>query len=85
MTVALSRIKERVRKGGHDVGEAIVRRRFHKSLRNFFEKYRDLADSWYLFDNTSTKPVMIAFKRNTRSSIIDRKAYYNLLVQLGQK
>jgi predicted ABC-type ATPase len=85
VTVALSRIEERVRKGGHDVPEAMVRRRFHRSLRNFFEEYRALADSWYLFDNTTTKPMMIAFKRNTRSRIIDRKAYQNLLVQLGHK
>lgn len=85
VTVALSRIKERVKKGGHDVPEEIVRRRFRRSLENFLEVYRALADSWYLFDNTSTKPVIIAFKRGVRARIIDRKAYQNLRAQLGQK
>ena len=46
---------------------------------------RGLADSWYLFDNTSTKPVIIAFKRSARPRIIDRKAHQNLLAQLRQK
>src|SRR5258708_3765696 len=55
--VALSRIKERVLKGGHDVPETVVRRRFTRSISNFFREYSPLADSWYLFDNTSTKPV----------------------------
>ena len=38
--VALSRVKDRVLKGGHDVPEPIVRRRFSRSIRNFFREYR---------------------------------------------
>src|SRR5215470_9355651 len=41
--LALSRIKERVSKGGHDVPELVVRRRFERSTRNFFCHYRGLA------------------------------------------
>src|SRR5690242_8380621 len=46
--LALSRIKDRVSKGGHDVPEADVRRRFDRSIKNFLELYRPLGDSWYL-------------------------------------
>ena len=83
--VALSRIKERVLKGGHDVPEAVVRRRFDRSFRNFFVDYRELADFWYLFDNTSTKPATIAFKRGHRTRIIDEGAYQRLIARYGEK
>src|SRR5215472_6488596 len=67
--VTLSRIRERVLKGGHDVPENVVRRRFDRSVRNFFHEYQPLVDSWYLFDNTGTKPVAIAFKTRNRLRI----------------
>ncbi len=45
------RVRERVRNGGHRVPEAIVRRRYARSLSNFFNLYRPFADSWLLLDN----------------------------------
>ena len=83
--VALSRIKQRVLKGGHDVPEAVVRRRFGRSFRNFFVEYRELSHSWYLFDNTSTKPATIAFKKGERIRIIDLEGYKTLIARYGEK
>jgi predicted ABC-type ATPase len=83
--VALSRIKERVLKGGHDVPEAVVRRRFDRSVGNFFREYQQLVDSWYLFDNTSTKPVAIAFKKGAKLRIMDSETYQSLIVRYGKK
>ncbi len=34
--VALSRVRERVSGGGHNIPDHIVRRRFGRSIRNFF-------------------------------------------------
>lgn len=53
--VCLARIQERVRKGGHRVAEADVRRRFSRSLKNFWREYRGLADHWHLFYNGGTQ------------------------------
>lgn len=83
--VTLSRIKERVLKGGHDVPEAVVRRRFDRSVRNFFREYQQLVDSWYLFDNTGTKPVPIAFKKGRRLRIMERGMYEMLTSRYGEK
>lgn len=80
--VALSRIKDRVQKGGHDVPDHVVLRRFKRSLLNFFRKYQDLVDSWYLFDNTSATPTAIAFKKGARLRIIEQQAYENLRSQV---
>ena len=50
--LALSRVKERVSRGGHDVPEPVVRRRFDRSMQNFLLYYRPLAKVWTLFDNS---------------------------------
>ena len=44
----------RVAQGGHDVPADVVRRRFGRSLNNFFDLYLPLADEWTLFDNSTT-------------------------------
>ena len=59
--LALERIKLRVRNGGHAIPEAIVRRRFGRSLPNFLRVYKPLADSWTIFDNSGDVPKMTAF------------------------
>lgn len=82
--VTLSRIRERVLKGGHDVPESVVRRRFDRSVGNFFREYRSLVDSWYLFDNTSTKPAAIAFKKGAKLRIIDSETYQSLIMRYGE-
>jgi len=51
--LALARVAERVRNGGHDVPPASVRRRFERGRHNFFTRYRKLADSWRLYDASS--------------------------------
>jgi predicted ABC-type ATPase len=59
--LAVARVQHRVRMGGHDVPEDIVRRRFHRSLKNLFELYLPIADRWRVFDNsTGTKPSKVA-------------------------
>ncbi len=58
--LALRRIAERVRHGGHNVPEADVRRRYAVGLRNLFTLYRPLADFLAIVDNSGQQPKMIA-------------------------
>jgi len=83
--VALSRVRDRVLKGGHDIPEAVIRRRFSRSIRNFLGEYRPLADSWYLFDNSGGKPVQIAFKRSGKLRIIDQEQFEELMNRYGDE
>ncbi len=77
--LALSRIRVRVLEGGHDVPEAVVRRRFNRSIGNFLQRYRRLADSWMLFDNSAATPALIACEEGGRVRIIRRELYTDLL------
>lgn len=48
---SVARVRERVRKGGHDVPEPDIRRRFARSLTNFWRVYRNIADHWMVVSN----------------------------------
>jgi predicted ABC-type ATPase len=82
--LALSRVKERVSRGGHDVPEAVIRRRFDRSMRNFLLHYRSLAKVWTLFDNSGEIPNVIAFQRDETIRIIERSAYSELVKRYGR-
>ena len=52
------RIEERIKKGGHFVDFEIVKRRYKRSLNNFWYLYRTFFDKWELIDNTENfKPI----------------------------
>jgi predicted ABC-type ATPase len=50
--LALARVADRVRLGGHDIPEEIVRRRFVSGLTNFFQLYSGIVDTWRMYDNS---------------------------------
>lgn len=45
------RVAIRVQKGGHDIPLEDLKRRFDRSLKNFWHVYRPKSDQWYLFYN----------------------------------
>ena len=51
--LAKQRVKERVRKGGHNIEESVIMRRYESGLKNFFQLYAPLSDFWILVDNSS--------------------------------
>ena len=57
--LAIARVGERVRQGGHDIPEAVIRRRFEAGRRNFERYYREAVDAWALYDNSGEEPVLI--------------------------
>jgi predicted ABC-type ATPase len=58
--MSLTRVASRVSQGGHNVPEAVVRRRFAAGIEHFHSRYKSLVDFWQLYGNASTPPVLIA-------------------------
>lgn len=54
--LAIARVAERVRQGGHDIPEMTIRRRFAAGLANFNGPYRALVDDWMAFENSGDAP-----------------------------
>jgi len=58
--LAIRRIAQRVKMGGHSIPDSDVKRRFTRSLANFLEVYAPLADDW-TFRNNCTQPPSLLF------------------------
>lgn len=69
--ITRARVRQRVSKGGHDIPDAVQRRRFYLGLRNLAELYRPLVDGWRLFDNTETRPQLVAEEREGVLTVAD--------------
>lgn len=82
--LALTRVRGRVMRGGHDVPEAVVRRRFGRSISNFFRPYRFLAHSWMIFDNSGNAPKIMALEKDGKLRIMQKHLYHELLSRYGQ-
>jgi predicted ABC-type ATPase len=80
--LAHKRISDRVRMGGHYVPPEVVERRFKTGLPNFFNAYAQLADSWALFDNSKSIPLLVA-KKNKVLEIVRGKLYRKILSKAG--
>jgi len=58
--LAVSRVGERIRSGGHAVPPDDIRRRYRRGISNFFSIYRPIADSWELHDNSTAPSKLVA-------------------------
>lgn len=58
--MAVARVANRVRQGGHNVPEHDIRRRYIAGQRNLFRLYRPRVDAWYLYDASHLPPDLIA-------------------------
>ena len=81
--LSLARIKERVSGGGHDIPAADVRRRFPRSIRNFFRVYQPLLDSWTLLDNSTETPRLIAREESGKRVVEDDELYARISKMAG--
>lgn len=57
--MALDRVAQRVKQGGHNVPTSDVRRRFKRGWRNFEAAYKSAVDSWAVYDNEGRLPKLI--------------------------
>jgi predicted ABC-type ATPase len=59
--LAVARVAERVRQGGHNIPEATIRQRYHRSVQNFFRLFCPMVSTWKVYDNTQAGlPLLVA-------------------------
>lgn len=56
--LAIERVRRRVRKGGHNIPEEVIVRRYARGLQNL-EIYKAVADDWKVWDNSRGAPELI--------------------------
>lgn len=80
--LACERVSERVSLGGHNISEDVIYRRYFKGLRNFFNLYKPIADTWTFYDNSEFgNAEIIAEGKKMSDKIFDRKVWEKICKQ----
>jgi predicted ABC-type ATPase len=72
------RVKNRVLKGGHNVPQDDIIRRYYRSRKLFWNVYRNLADKWILFFNGDDNFELVAEDGN----VIDEELFNSFLEEI---
>jgi predicted ABC-type ATPase len=78
--LAMKRVAERVSKGGHDIPEAIVRRRYTAGINNLFKLFVPVVDYWAVYDNSLADRAKIASGRLGQPVDIKNKELYDTII-----
>jgi len=73
--LAMARIEERVRHGGHDIPKAVSSRRYNKSLYNLFNVYMRIIDNLLIYDN-SVEPAELVFHKKGDNKLVKNDIKY---------
>ena len=81
--LAIQRVAKRVREGGHNIPDAVVRRRYARGLANLFDLYIPIVTTVCVYDGASFPPIPIAEIEGERKLVLDYNRWER--VQLHRK
>ncbi len=70
--LALQRVAERVKKGGHNIPTDVIVRRYFKGLINLFALFMPVCDNWVAADNSNGELAEIASKKSEFDVLIEK-------------
>ncbi|MCD6010469.1 MAG: family ATPase [Flavipsychrobacter sp.] len=68
--MAIERVAERVKNGGHNIPVDVVRRRYFGGLKNLFKLFMPICDAWIVADNSLNNLNIIARKQEEFENVI---------------
>ena len=74
---AMARVATRVSKGGHDIPQDVIKRRYYGGINNLFKLYQPICDYWLIVNNTNGKSEFIADGEYDFSEIIYNNDIWN--------
>ena len=84
--LALQRVAERVRNGGHDIPALTTRRRYVAGITNFFELYADAVDCWVVYDNSiSPRTIVARGGKDVPTTILDNELFTKMKSYVRQR
>ncbi len=83
--LAVKRVETRVKEGGHNIPEPVIRRRYRNGLRNFFQIFEFIMDEWIFIDNSGEPYEIIAQKDTPNNKIIHNSDKWNELLKKYKK
>ena len=79
--LAVRRVETRVKEGGHNIPENIIRRRYENGLKNFFIIFKELVDDWMFIDNSGEPYQIIAEGEKDDEEVVNVEIWNNLKIK----
>ena len=79
-----SRVRERVKHGGHDIPDETIYRRFPRIMRNLIKTYIPLCDKVLCYDNSEPKYAPVFEKSGKDLRIFDQNIYERIIGQSNE-
>ena len=79
--MAVQRVANRVKKGGHHIPEEVVKRRFYRGIWNLLNLYIAECDSWTLIDNRSISPEIIVTSGKTLETLVKNNEIWDHILR----
>jgi predicted ABC-type ATPase len=80
--LAIERVRNRVKEGGHTIDTEIIKSRYSKGIQNLFNSYMPIVDEVLIFDNSNGKTLLIAHKNKDKDLTITNEIKFNTLKAL---
>lgn len=75
--LAIQRVAERVAKGGHNIPEPVIRRRYTAGISNLFHLFMKEVDYWDIYDNSEYPRKQIACGGRNAETVICEESSFN--------
>lgn len=80
---AEKRVAQRVREGGHNIPTDVIHRRYWAGIKNLFEIYIPIVDSWMLIKNTKKREIVA--QKDKEFEIINKETLFNKIKNYDSK
>lgn len=78
--LAIQRVQQRVKSGGHNIPENIIIRRYYRGQKNLSKFYLPLSDTWIIYNNSQLPTTLVAEKTLSEPSIVyDERVYSQIM------
>ncbi|MFR9166660.1 MAG: zeta toxin family protein [Dysgonomonas sp.] len=78
--LAIKRVEDRVRSGGHNVPVDVIRRRYKAGARNLFTLYIPLSDYWMIVDNSENPFKIVAEGKKEKITEVHNPYIFNQII-----
>jgi predicted ABC-type ATPase len=83
--LAVKRVETRVKEGGHDIPEKVIRRRYENGLNNFFSIFKSIVDEWMFIENSGEPYKLIAQKTKTEEKVYIDQIWNELKIKYDER
>ena len=83
--LAVRRVAQRVREGGHNIPENEIKRRYVAGIKNLFKIFIPIVDNWLIADNSAVPRTLIAEGGTGMETVIyDTERYNDIIRYVGE-